>query len=70
MTKVAGVLSMWKGNRPSRPHHPELTDGLWGVIEGCWRMDPARRITVQEVVDALEMEVAAACQSKVGRDRN
>lgn len=68
-TKVAGVLSMWKGHRPARPHHPELSENLWRVIEACWRVNPARRITIREVVLVLETEAAAAYRSKSGTPR-
>lgn len=50
---------MWKGKRPTRPHHPELSDNLWAMIEESWRVDPAQRITIRDVVVVLEMEVAA-----------
>ena len=40
--------------RPPRPDHPQLTDGLWGMIEKCWRTDPSERATIEEVVKFLE----------------
>ncbi|KAF9778025.1 kinase-like domain-containing protein [Thelephora terrestris] len=55
--KVAGVVSMWKGHRPDRPHHPELSDRLWKTIEGCWKVNPAQRMTIAQVVGVLEAEV-------------
>jgi len=62
MSKVAGVYSMLKGHRPGRPDHPELSDRLWKLIEGCWKSDPARRKTIAEVVDILEAEMDSAKQ--------
>ncbi|KAF9646934.1 kinase-like protein [Thelephora ganbajun] len=52
--EVAAVFSMWMGRRPTRPS--ELSDRLWRVIEGCWKANPARRMTIAEVVVALEEE--------------
>ncbi|KAF9642190.1 kinase-like protein [Thelephora ganbajun] len=52
--KVAAIFSMWMGRRPTRPS--ELSDRLWRVIEGCWKANPARRMTIAEVVVALEEE--------------
>ncbi|KAF9646942.1 kinase-like protein [Thelephora ganbajun] len=58
-TKVAAVFSMWKGRRPARPDHSELSGRLWRMIERCWKANPAQRMTIAEVVVTLESEVAA-----------
>lgn len=55
--KIAGVVSMWNGHRPDRPHHPELSDRLWRTIEGCWKINPAQRVTIAQVVGVFETEV-------------
>ena len=47
---------MSNGRRPTRPDHHELSDRVWGMIEGCWGSDPAKRKTVTEVVTILEAE--------------
>ena len=47
---------MMNGHRPARPHHPELSNGVWKVIKGCWKGDPVRRKTMAEVVTILEAE--------------
>jgi hypothetical protein len=51
---VAGVYSMSKGRRPSRPDHAQLTDHVWKTIKGCWKSNPTKRHTMAEVVAALE----------------
>lgn len=51
---------MWRGHRPGRPHHPELSDRLWRKIEECWGVDPAGRIGRREVPLVLETEVSTA----------
>jgi serine/threonine protein kinase len=58
-SNIAASFSMWKGRRPVRPDHPEVSDNLWRAIEGCWKVDPAKRKTITEVVAVLEAEVAA-----------
>jgi hypothetical protein len=51
---VAGVYSMSKGRRPSRPDHTQLTDRVWKTIKGCWKSNPTQRFTMAEVVAVLE----------------
>ena len=55
--KVAAVVSMWKGRRPARPHHPQLSNRLWKMIEGTWKANPAQRIAIAQIVTVLEMEI-------------
>jgi len=55
--KVAGVYSMLKGRRPARPNHRELSDRVWKMIRQCWKANPAQRVTIAEIVVALEAEV-------------
>jgi len=54
---VAAVFSMLKGRRPVRPHHPELSDRLWKMINGCWKVVPSQRKTIVKVVAILEAEI-------------
>ena len=54
---VAGVYSMLKGRRPARPDNPQLSDRVWKVIKGCWKSNPAQRMTIAEVVTILSTEV-------------
>ena len=51
---------MLEGRRPNRPDHPELSNSLWKLIEGCWEGDPAQRKTIAEVVGILEAEIDSA----------
>jgi len=50
---------MLNGRRPARPNHPELSDRVWRVIEGSWKVNPAKRKTIAEVVAILEAELNA-----------
>jgi hypothetical protein len=54
---VAGICSMSNGLRPARPNHPDLSDRVWDMIEGCWEGDPSQRKTITEAVAILEAEV-------------
>jgi len=58
-SKVAAVVSMWKGCRPARPNHPELSSRLWRTIQACWEANPDQRMSISEVVAVFEEEVAA-----------
>ena len=49
---------MWKGHRPARPNHAEASNRVWKMIQGCWKLDPGRRMTIAEVVAVLEEKVA------------
>ncbi|KAF9778003.1 kinase-like domain-containing protein [Thelephora terrestris] len=53
---VACVHSMSNDRRPAKPAHPEVSDGVWKLIKGCWKADPAKRRTIDEVVAVLEVE--------------
>ena len=54
------MYSMLEGHRPSRPNHPELSDRLWGMIQGCWKGGPAQRMLISEVIAVLEVELNTA----------
>ena len=49
---------MLSGRRPPRPNHPQLSDDVWGMIEGCWESVPVRRRTIAEVVITLDAEIS------------
>lgn len=57
-SKVVGVCSMLKGRRPHRPDHPEVSDRVWKVIKGCWKDNPAQRMTMAEAITILEAEAS------------
>ena len=48
---------MLNGRRPPRPDHPELSDRVWEMIEGCWENIPSRRRTITEVITVLDAEL-------------
>jgi len=50
---------MLNGRRPARPDHRELSDRMWKTIASCWKSDPAKRKTMDEVVTILEAELNA-----------
>jgi hypothetical protein len=43
------ALAVLKGDRPSRPENPSLTDDLWVLIQRCWDQDPPLRPEILEV---------------------
>jgi hypothetical protein len=47
------VLRISQGGRPTIPEDAQavgLTVEMWNVLESCWRQNPKRRPTMQEVV--------------------
>ncbi|KAF9791978.1 kinase-like domain-containing protein, partial [Thelephora terrestris] len=46
-------LAVERGERPERPIHADLTDGLWALMKKCWDQDPLRRPTILEVLGIL-----------------
>ena len=57
--RVAGVCLVLKGRRSARPDHPRLPDRACKVIKGCWKGNPAQRMTIAEVVTIPDAEVSA-----------
>lgn len=53
----AGMYSVLEGRRAARPDHPELSNRLWKLIEGCWKHDPVQRKTIAGVIAVLEAEL-------------
>ncbi|KAF9644612.1 kinase-like protein [Thelephora ganbajun] len=53
---VVAAHAMWKGARPPRPDHPEVSDRVWEMIKQCWERVPSKRTTIREVVCTLEAE--------------
>ena len=51
------MYSMLKGDRPHRPAHPEISDGIWNMIEKCWHHIPSQRMSIGEVVGILVAEL-------------
>ena len=50
---ITVALAIMRGDRPERPVHPELTDGLWGLMQSCWSQEPRSRPNILEVLDVL-----------------
>ena len=53
----APVLKVLRGNRPERPQGAQgawFTDGIWGMLELCWKSQPAERIGTKTVLLCLE----------------
>ena len=43
-----------KGERPERPRGKWFTDGIWSVIERCWKPSPGDRPSIEDVLQCLE----------------
>ena len=53
---LVAAHTMWKGARPQRPDHPEVSDRVWEMMERCWEGVPSRRTAIRDVVRTLEVE--------------
>jgi len=51
---AAVIFSVFQNERPSRPVHPEVTDPVWDMIQGCWEGNPFQRMTAADAVEHLE----------------
>ena len=49
----ATMLAIVGGERPSRPDHPALTDGLWTLTQRCWDQEVRRRPQVSQILRGL-----------------
>lgn len=43
-----------KGERPSRPDHPDLTEHLWTLTQNCWNDSAKDRPDVGDAVKVIE----------------
>ena len=53
----APVLKILRGNRPGRPPGAQgasFTDGIWGMMELCWKPQPSERMDAKTVLLCLE----------------
>ena len=51
------VRKILDGERPERPQGAQgawFTDGIWGVLERCWKPQPSERISAEIVLLCLE----------------
>ena len=45
------------GERPERPQGEAgklFTDGIWNMVEDCWKAEPSERITAKDILQGLE----------------
>ena len=60
----AVVLSILRGDRPEMPkdaHAVGLTSEVWKLLESCWRQDPKKRPTMEEIVRRWQKIVVTGC---------
>ena len=57
MNRLAAFHILTTGARPLRPHHPELSDRVWDMVQECWHSDPSRRIKIKDVILVLATEI-------------
>lgn len=48
------IFKVMAGMRPERPTHPDMTDEIWEMVQGCWREDPTKRPKISDVLECLE----------------
>ena len=56
---------MLSGSLPDRSDNPQLSDRMWKMIRRCWKSNPAKRMTLPEVIAELEAEESAQSASTV-----
>ena len=49
----AAISAIAGGERPPRPTHPDLEDGLWELAHKCWNQEALLRPSVLEVMRGL-----------------
>jgi len=53
LTGAAVAVRIAQEIRPGRPDHPQLSDGMWKLIEQCWHQDRAKRPSIYLVSNSL-----------------
>ena len=52
------TMKVMKGERPHRPT-PDMgrtmSNGMWGLVEACWKQDPSERLQMVDVVVQMSM---------------
>ena len=54
--KGAVIHAITEGVRPEKPEEAEglgFTEGLWGVVQRCWLVDPSARPDVRKILSHL-----------------
>jgi len=57
LSEAAVILRVLRGERPRRPEGDEgrlFTDGIWGILDLCWRSQPRERISAKAILLGLE----------------
>jgi len=68
---VMVVLRVLEGERPERPQGAQgvlLTDGIWAILERCWKPQPCDRIGAKAVLWGLEGNLPVSESPKVDGD--
>jgi hypothetical protein len=58
ISDLSVILKVMSGIRPSRPPEQDdstMSDGLWGVVQDCWKQQPSDRLAMVQVIDRLMM---------------
>ena len=53
---TAVILTIMRGERPRRPQGKEgtlFTDGMWEVLERCWKPQPREQISAEDVLQGI-----------------
>ena len=51
------ILKVFEGERPERPEGDAaklFTDGIWGMVERCWKDQPKERASARDLLRCLE----------------
>ena len=51
---IAAVMAVLRGERPKRPESGWFTDGIWNILEHCWKPESGDRPSVSCVLQRLE----------------
>ena len=54
--RVPGLIKILHGEPPERPRGEQgarITDGIWGILELCWKPHPSDRPSLNEVLRCL-----------------
>ncbi|GLB42831.1 putative protein with domain-containing protein [Lyophyllum shimeji] len=65
----AVVLKVTKGERPGRPSAESgLTDEIWSLMQDCWETTPAKRPTVDQVIEWLMADLPQGTRAAPQQD--
>lgn len=58
---TVAILNITRGKRPPRPTHPDVSKGLWELIERCWEERPSSRPEASNILESLRN--SSVCRS-------